>query len=185
MAATDNNISIPSRMNNRKRDLPPESELISEAKRLFKYDTQSGDLIWVQPKDKRHPGKCVIGSIVGGDDGHGYRVCALLGHKFKVHQVVWMICKNEIPKFPIDHINHNRRDNRIENLRLATDQQNLFNIKTSLNEYSGVRTSKNNFRATIQHNGKKINLGSYKTKDEARFAYIIASRELRGEFSPV
>lgn len=186
MANADNNISIPSRMGNRKKSLPPESELIAEANRLFRYDAPTGNLIWVQPKDRVHPGKCKIGSIVGGNDGHGYRKCRLLCHTFKVHQVVWMMCKNEFPKMPIDHINRDILDNRIENLRVVTDQQNQFNQKSIAREFSGVckvKNKPNKFDAKIQVKGRKIYLGRFKSKEEANAAYVTASKKIRGEYS--
>lgn len=186
--AIDHNTTIrPSRFNYRKESLPTNQELLAEANRIYSYDPVNGGLIWKAYKDPRRSGRAKIGNKVGGDDGHGYLMCMLLGHKFKVHQVVWLICHGEFPKMSIDHINRNRRDNKIDNLRLATDQQNMFNIHASTKKYVGVRKDDkgHGYSANIGHNNKKIYLGYFKTKEEAYEAYVKASREIRGEFSPV
>jgi hypothetical protein len=175
-------------MSNRKKELPPSSELLAEAIRLFSYDSATGNLIWVAPKDKRRPGQARMGDAVGGDDGNGYRMCALLGHKLKVHQVVWLMHHGEFPAMPIDHIDRDRRTNRIENLRLATDQQSAQNRKARTCQFSGVsedRRCKSAFRARIVVDGKKKYLGYFKSREDASAAYVEASRLVKGEFSPV
>lgn len=185
MATNDSTTRIPKRMSNRERALPPSAELLAEATRLFSYNAVNGGLIWRCPANKQHPGKTKIGKMVGGDDGHGYLMCALLGHKFKVHQIVWLICKGALPELPIDHVNRDRRDNRIENMRLATDEQNIHNQKSNARKLSGVTkdTRGCGFAARIQHKGKKFYLGYFKTKEDANAAYVKASREIRGEYS--
>lgn len=171
------------RFYNRKKSLPPLEDLIAEANRIYQYDEVNGGLVWKAINNPRHPGQAKIGQQVGGDDGHGYKMCMLLGHKFKVHQIVWLILKNKIQTLPLDHINRNRTDNRIENLREVTDQQNIFNQSSNVREYSGVTkpNKSNKFIARLQINGKKIFLGSFDTKEEAAIAYQIASKKLRGE----
>ena len=72
---------------------------------------------------------------------HGYmRVCLAAGHMF-VHRIVWYAFNGEVPEgIDIDHINGERSDNRIENLRLATRKENALNRKrANSNSVSGVR----------------------------------------------
>ena len=177
----------PPRMKNRKIPLPRESKMIEEASRIYRYDHDNGGLIWIRPVSPGRQGQAKIGFRVGGDDGNGYLMCMLLGHKFKIHQIVWMILHKHFPASPIDHINRDKRDNRIENLRLVTDKQNGQNRKTTTSEFAGVSSVANRtgYASRITHNGKKIYLGYFKTKEEARDAYIIASREIRGDYSAV
>lgn len=182
----DANVTTSVRFSYRKKPLPPESELIAEARRIYSYDAEHGGLIWKEHKNPLRPWP-KLGTRVGGDDGHGYLMCLLLGHKFKVHQVVWMIVHGQVPRMSIDHANCVKTENRIENLRLATDQQNSMNSITAKRPLSGVKSSKvrDGFSAVVQFKGKKHYFGYFKTKEEAHAAYVDAKRALSGEFSPV
>lgn len=176
----------PRRMSNRKSPLPKLSDMLNEADLIYAYDADIGGLIWRAETLKGRCGKIVIGKQVGGDDGHGYRMCMLLKQKFKVHQIVWLVCKREFPSMPIDHIDGNRRNNKIENLRLATDHQNTMNISSAKREFAGIRpTASGKFRTAFQYLGKKYTAGTFPTKEEARAAYIRLSRAVRCDFSPV
>ncbi len=74
----------------------------------------------------------------------------------------------------IDHININKSNNKIENLRILTCSQNSRNIKKKENcssKYIGVSWDKNRWRARIQINGKKKYLGSFTNEEDAYLAY--------------
>lgn len=175
------------RMQYRKRPLPPIGEMLQEANRIYQYDSENGGLVWKAFKNPAHPGMAKIGASVGGDDGSGYKMCMLLGHKFKVHQIVWMMQTGEFPKMLIDHIDRNPLNNNIENLRLATDAQNLANCATVCAPMAGVRKDPkgHGYRADISINRKKKFIGYFKTAEEAHAAYVQATREARGAFSPI
>lgn len=89
----------------------------------------------------------------------------------------------------VDHINGDRLDNRRDNLRGATRSQNNMNkfIKTSKNtsKYKGVCYDKNRgtYNSKLQYNHKTINLGRYKTEEDAAKAYDKRAKELFGEFA--
>jgi hypothetical protein len=72
----------------------------------------------------------------------------------------------------VDHINGIRSDNRIENLRQVTNQQNQWNQTKAKGYYWNKPTKK--WKAQIYLNGKQIHLGSYDTEEEARVAYLRA-----------
>jgi hypothetical protein len=74
------------------------------------------------------------------------------------------------PKIQIDHINRNPADNRVENLRLATKQQQMFNRNAK--GYFLTRSGK--YEASICVDGKSIYLGTYKNPEEAHQAYLDA-----------
>jgi hypothetical protein len=174
-------------MQNRKRPLPPLAELLAEARRIYAYGGDAGGLVWREFRHPHHPGQAKLGEQVGGDDGLGYRMCMLLGHKFKVHQIVWLLCTGEFPALPIDHVDRDRRNNRIENLRLATDAENGANNVVTARPLAGVRKDPkgHGYRADLSIGGKKKYLGYFKTAEDAHAAYVAATREARGEFSPV
>ena len=82
----------------------------------------------------------------------------------------------------VDHINHDRTDNRIENLRLVNANENGKNQKASVRNKSGVvgvswKKSKNKWHSQIMVNGKQIHLGFFDNIDEAKKARIDAERK--------
>ena len=89
--------------------------------------------------------------------------------------------------FYVDHINHDTLDNRKQNLRICTPQQNVFNSKKRIDNtsgYTGVNWHKisKKWRAQIRHSGKFIFLGSFSNKEEAHKVYQLKAKELFGEF---
>lgn len=95
---------------------------------------------------------------------------------------------NPIGKLQVDHINGDRLDNRRCNLRVATYQQNSMNqhrTAISSSVYKGVsyRKDTNKFTAYITVNYKKINLGCFRSEQDAALAYDNAARVYFGEFA--
>jgi len=91
--------------------------------------------------------------------------------------------KREDPlSFQIDHINGNSKDNRIQNLRKATNQQNSINRK-HVKGFSFVKRSEK-WEAAIRFNGRAKFLGYFDTEEQAREAYLRAKEKLHGEFMP-
>lgn len=91
-------------------------------------------------------------------------------------------------KRQVDHWNGCGLDNRDENLRFCSNQQNQFNQSIQSNNTSGCKgvnwlKNRNKWRAQIKFNGKMIHLGLFATKAEAYAAYCTAARELFGEFA--
>ena len=170
----------------RLKPLPPTNELLQEAQRIYAYSEEHRGLIWNGHKNPKRPWPR-LGTVVGGDDGHGYKTCLVLGHKFKVHQIVWLLHYGQLASMSIDHINGVKLDNRIANLRLVTDQQNSMNVKTAKRRFAGVKTYKNKeiYSAVVQHKGKKHYFGGFKTKAEAHAAYVEGKRKICGEYSPI
>lgn len=82
--------------------------------------------------------------------------------------------------YKIDHIDRNSKNNLIENLRLATTQENARN--NSCNGFSWNKQI-NSFAAHIRINGKKKHLGCYSNIVDARAAYLNARRKEFGDFS--
>lgn len=123
---------------------------------------------------------------------HGYRAFAPF-HKQPAklyHRMIWLWHHGELPA-QLDHINRNRADNRIENLRPCSAAQNQAHRpgnRTRKNglTHKGVDLSGkklNRFRARIIHLGKYIHLGLFPTEEAAGAAYIAAASRLSGEFA--
>ena len=98
----------------------------------------------------------------------------------KAHRAAWLLHYGEFPSEEIDHINGDKRDNRIKNLREATRAQNARNRDTK-----GVYfvKSENAYTASIICNGNCSYLGRFKTYEEAKDAYESAALLFFGEFA--
>ena len=105
-----------------------------------------------------------------------------------MHREVLRLAGIEVPAgCETDHINGDRLDNRLANLRVVTHQQNGWNRKIELtkrsSKYKGVYRHKTTWQAGIRHNGKQIYLGCYTDEWDAAQAYNEAARRLFGEYA--
>ena len=107
----------------------------------------------------------------------GYNQIVIRGKKYMSHRVVYFLVHGEWPD-TVDHINGNRKDNRIENLRAATMRQNLCNMTRAKGFY--FSKVKNKFVAQICSYGKTRTIGSFDTVLDARAAYLQAKLEEHG-----
>lgn len=152
-------------------------------KELFYYDDISGGLFWRIKKSHR--------TKVGDRYGHidvttGYRrgSITLIKHQIKMyyeHRLVWMWHGLSIPEgMQIDHINHDRNDNRIENLRVVTNRENGRNKSGVKGKRFGVKKlPSGNWAAEINNKTDPYKyLGTFKTKAEAVAARIAAEKLL-------
>ena len=118
----------------------------------------------------------------------GYWKVQVQGTRTLAHRIVWLLSHNRWPVDCIDHIDRNKANNRIENLREATIAENGQNRKLNANSTSGFKgvywdARKRKWRGLIQLNKKKHALGYFDTPEEAHTAYAIAKAELH-TFNP-
>lgn len=119
----------------------------------------------------------------------GYAVTSKkINGEYKQFQVHRLILKLTTKDKAVDHINGNKLDNRKQNLRLATTQENGMNRakhKKFTSEYKGVGWSKarNKWRATIYFNYKAIYIGIFNNEEDAAKAYNEKANELFGKFA--
>lgn len=112
------------------------------------------------------------GDIAGSPDGHGYLQIRLQRRLHQAHRLAWLYIHGSWPTDQIDHINRNRSDNRIANLRDVSSRQNLQNAGKRSNNTSGcpgVSWYKQNSKwvAQITHNYKHTHLGYFTDIEEA------------------
>ncbi len=118
----------------------------------------------------------------------GYVVIMVDGALVKAHRLAWFVRKGEWPPDQMDHINGNRKDNRIHNLRLCTARGNSFNAtirKTNRSGYKGVswKSQNNKWVVQIQVDRKKVHVGYFNCVKEAASAYNDAAIKQFGEFA--
>lgn len=128
------------------------------------------------------------GEQVGGLTANGYRLVTVYGSRFYAHRLAFLYMLGRWPIGEVDHINGSPDDNRWENLREATHQQNGRNVKTPKDNTSGVKgvywaRERQKWAAQITVNRKTIHLGRFKTIEEAKAARENRERELFGEFA--
>jgi hypothetical protein len=118
-----------------------------------------------------------MNKLISSLDSDGYISCNLwIDNKrirIKGHQLAWYLTYNEIPNI-LDHINRIKNDNKISNLRKVTSQQNNFNMNAKGCYFDKDR---NSWRSLIKINRKIINLGRFKTEEEAHNNYLKAKEK--------
>lgn len=144
-------------------------------KSMFTYDTETGQIFWSDFQTSAFRGK-----PAGTIDAHGYIVLTLKRKKFKAHRIAWLLVYGKWPNGEIDHIDGNKLNNKIENLREASSQLNKWNhVKAQENSgtgFRGVCKHRDKFMADIKVNGKKVYLGLFDTPEMAHQAYIEAKK---------
>lgn len=172
-------------------------------RQLLRYEPETGKLFWLHRAEhffeghersaswlcawwnKRFAGK----EAFTADTGAGYRGGALFGQQLKAHRVIWALVTGEWPPkgTDIDHANGSRADNRFENLRLASRQENTLNRGATRANKCGLKgvswyKAGRKWRAEIKSPSGREYLGQFDTPEEAHAAYCAAAERLHGQF---
>jgi hypothetical protein len=120
--------------------------------------------------------KAAAGAVAGGVNWKGYWLICIDGKKHRAHRLAWLHTYGAMPKNTIDHINQNKMDNRIENLRDVTNAQNHKNMGMQSNNETGFRgvsyaKERAKFTARIKDGDVYRNLGYFKCAAAASIAY--------------
>lgn len=152
---------------------------------LLRYEDSTGCFYW---KESRI-GRVNAGDLAGSVSPRGYRHIVVNGRCVKAHRLAWFKHHNELPD-SIDHINGDKDDNRIVNLRACTQLGNNKNARTRKDNTSGHRgvhwLSKGVgcWVVQININKKRTYLGRFKSFEEAVACRLQAETDYFGEFSP-
>ncbi len=149
-------------------------------KELFDY--QDGQLI---RKISRGRGKTSTRWSAGTALGHsvkgGYCLASVDYTTYKLHRLIWLWHKGNFPKHHLDHIDGNPMNNKIENLREATDAQNMQNQRRARANnklgIQGVYQVNGRFRSVLTTNGKSKHLGYFDTPEQAHQVYLEEKRK--------
>lgn len=150
---------------------------------LSLLDYKNGGLYWRVPRQKTK-----VGQRFGGINllNKGYRSGVVHYKRYYEHRLIWFYHHGKWPKGDLDHINGNKADNRIENLREATRTQNNFNKDNfkGTSQYKGVyyRKDTNKWAAQYWYEGKRYGLGCYLTEIDAAKAYDDAVTNLEKDY---
>lgn len=150
---------------------------IALLRQKFDYNEETGHLIW-RARDRNLTGK----QAGGVDPGHGYRRVRINKRFFLVHRVIMAMHLGRWPEHEVDHINGNRDDNRLLNLRCVPRSINLKNKAQYRSNRSGVtgvhwHAQHRKWAATISENGCNRTLGVFHRKSQAIAARRQAERD--------
>lgn len=157
---------------------------VNLVKEYLSYDPESGLLIWIKsPGDKK-----TVGSPAGYVAQSGYVMVGLVNKEYRAHRLAWVLQTGELPPKFLDHKNGQRDDNRWDNLRPATKQQNTRNRvkrKDCSSIYKGVSWHKkaDKWRSYASVNGQYIHLGNFDSEIEAAKSYDNFVIRTFGEFA--
>jgi len=143
------------------------------------YDPQTGEFRWLRKKSG-----CRSSLISGHKNKRlGYVQIGVNRKVYYAHRLAWLLTFGDWPTGAIDHINGDRSDNRISNLRLADARLNAENLRrpTAINTsgYLGVTHCRDTGRwvAQIGVGGKHLHLGRFDTPESASVVYLAAKRK--------
>jgi hypothetical protein len=144
------------------------------------YEEDVGVFLW----KRRGPGR-MMGRVLGTKVWPGYIAMKLNNLRFYAHRVAWLYVHGEWPAGQIDHIDGDKGNNAISNLRVATPSQNSAGKRTTRRVATsrGVMPHGVGFVARLYHGGKRHYLGYFPTAELARAAYEAKAIEIHGEFA--
>ena len=153
---------------------------VEQLREMLHYEPETGELTWLVS-----PAAVVrAGDRAGFTSGKGYRYVTLRGKPYPAHRVIWAHAHGELPQGNVDHINGDRQDNRLANLRDVPPKVNSQNRRaaTKPDALLGVHGPRLRYRnpwsAKICVDGRSVHLGSFPTAEAAHEAYVAAKRRL-------
>lgn len=154
-------------------------------KQHIHYDKDTGIFTRIKDHVKK---KYLAGSVTGVSRPDGYLQIMIDGKIFLAHRLAWLYEFGKVPDKNIDHINGDKKDNRIANLRSVTQAVNVQNVRKTKgirthSQFLGVSLANKGlckekpYKARIVVNSKEIHLGTFDTEENAHQAYILAKRK--------
>ena len=147
-------------------------------KELLRYDPETGVFVWL--KNPRH--RAIREGNVAGSLCKGRLQIGIDQRFYRASRLAWLYVHGEWPKHEIDHINGDKSDNRIANLRDVSRLVNQQNIRKALRHNAtgilGASRINRRFRAKLTTDGVSQHLGYFDTPEEAHTAYVEAKRRL-------
>lgn len=155
---------------------------------ILEYDPLTGVFRWRERPELRASRNTRFGGkVAGGPDVRGYTIISINRRQIKAHRPAWLHVYGKFPSSGLDHINRDKADNRIENLREGGQDRNALNRSFNLNNTTGgkgvIRTSSGKFMARVQRKGYHKYCKVFETLEDASFAYDVAAHLIHGGFA--
>lgn len=149
------------------------------ARQILSYDQSAGRFTWLVQKARRTP----VGSVAGAVDGLGYIGIQIDGQRYQAHRLAWLYVHGRWPEGILDHVNGDRADNRIDNLREASTAENRMNSGINRNNTSGHKgviwcPHNKKWRARISVGAKRHHLGHFTSREAAAATYEAGFQKL-------
>ena len=149
---------------------------------VLHYCDETGVFSWRESRGRVKAGS-IAGTVCTNRGASSYLSISIDGNNYRAHHLVWLLKHGNLPFGQLDHIDCDKLNNRISNLREVSTSENQQNQqKAHVNNSSGLigaTLHKNRFwRAQITLNGKAKHLGYFPTAEEAHKAYVVAKREI-------
>jgi HNH endonuclease len=157
--------------------------MLSQAELHQRFEYRDGELFYkISPLPKIR-----VGSKAGSLNTDGYIKISINSKKYCAHRIIFAMQHGYMPEF-IDHINGNRSDNRIENLRSCTKQENSRNTLARTGNKAGIKNvswkeSLNKWQVDITANGKKRYIGVFEDLELAELVAMEARNKYHGNFA--
>lgn len=143
---------------------------------LLSYDSSTGVFVWKHPQSNRVAPNSVAGSA---SSPIGYLRLGIDGKLYFAHRLAWLYVYGHWPDGEIDHIDGDRLNNRIDNLRIVNRRENSRNMTCHrLGKLPGCSKYGNMWKATYYAEGAHHFVGLYSSEQEAHEAYMKACEEL-------
>jgi hypothetical protein len=151
------------------------------ARELLNYAPETGAFTWrVARQNGAKPGQAA------GSRRHDYMILRLDGVNYMAHRVAWLIVHGAWPDGEIDHVNGNKFDNRLANIRPVTHQGNAENKRRAradnklgvLGVHLDSRRKSRPYVASIRVDGKLKQIGAFASAEEAHRAYVQQKRQV-------
>jgi len=162
----------------------------------LRYERDTGDFYWLRrPEDHFATARAAnswngkYAETKAGSLGRNGRININLSYRLlKAHRLAWFFETEQWPEQQIDHINGDPSDNRIANLREASNAQNSYNRGANKNNTSGHKGAywdkpRGKWRAQMMLDKKTVFLGHYDNVEDAAKAYKRAAQEAHGPFA--
>lgn len=155
---------------------------VERLRELLAYDVETG--VFKHAKKSSPKSRAKVGAIVGGPRQDGYWGITFDGVLIGAHRLAWIHAYGREPEGQIDHINGDKQDNRISNLRDVTPSENKQNMRSARADNGsgllGAHKCKgiNRWKSEIRLDGKLHYLGLFMNPEDAHAAYVAAKRNL-------
>ena len=152
--------------------------------KVLSYDPETGAFTWLRNRGNT----AVIGSPAGCVSTSGYVAICINMKRYLAHRIAYKMYYGVDPDGLVDHVDGDKANNRISNLRVATGVQNQGNSRNPSSNKSGIKgvcwnKKMKRWVAQIGDNKRRVYLGSFLTKEEAAQAYADAARMKFGNFA--